>query len=207
VSKVPADPGVITLIPDAMRAYSDPVWRIYSAGGDYPGRWSTVRTFGPLADMRFDPHPDGTPADHPAVGVYYGAADHRTAFAERYYASRTIDRDEAAPTLTKWVPTRPLDLVDLTSDAVVRMGTVAAVQMTDERSRSRAFARALYEQHGHQVDGIYSRSSVNNGVTITLFARAQNAFPRAPIEDERLDAGGAAVYVLDASRQLGFGVL
>lgn len=206
VSKVARTPGVITLTNDVLTPFQDSLWRVYYRGGSHPAQWNTRRDFGPIAEMRFDPHVFGKPRWQPGIEVYYAATTPRTALAETFNRGKAIDRLGGDPAITEWVPTRPLTLVDLTSTSVTKI-SVAAVQMTGTVARSRAFARELYKQHGGDIDGIYSRSSVNNGSNVILFSRAASAFPLHPSADALLTATYSNVLVFDAASTLGWAVV
>ena len=201
VSKVPRNPGVITLSDDVLRQWSGDLWRVYSRGGDHPVRWNEMREFGPVSEMRFDPHRFGKGRMQPGIGVYYSATEAVTALAESYSRTKVIDRKTGTPAITRWTPERPLQLVDLTSTAVTHI-SVAAVQMTGTTARSRALARALYEQHGADIDGIYARSSVNNGTNVILFSRGVSAFPALPQVDSPLISGYGTRVVFKSAKAL-----
>lgn len=109
--------------------------------------------------------------------------------------------------MASWRPIRPLTVLDLTGRNVSRIFGAASVQMTENKVVTRAWARALFEDHGQVVDGIRSRSSVDNGFVVTLFPRAADSFPPAPGEHQELSAITAEVYVNTAADALGFGVV
>lgn len=91
-----------------------------------------MRSYGPLRDMRFDPHPDGPPRAS-EEGVLYTAGDIATALAEIYQRTRIIDTTTGTPYLTGWRPTRLLRLLDLTGDWPVRAGASHAHQLRTQR--------------------------------------------------------------------------
>lgn len=206
--KLPAiPPRPLSLEPSDLTEIEGPLWRIFKTSGAHPSAWNELREFGPLPGMRFDPHPDGTPALHPGVGAAYASEDFYTAFAEVFSDSKVIDREEGRRVLAAWRPIRPIRVLDITGRNVSRIFGAASVQMTDNKNVTRAWARALFEDYGDEVDGIRSRSSVDNGFVITLFPRASDSFPRAPGEHQELSAVTAEVYVEAAARALGFDVI
>lgn len=206
VSKVSRSVGTITLTDDVLTQFDEELWRVYASAGAHPALWNQMREFGPLSEMRFDPHRFGAPRLQPGIGVYYAATEAVTALAESYSREKVIDRGTKSPVMTRWAPTRPLTLVDLTSTAITQI-SVAAVQMTGTVTRSRAFARALYKQHGADIDGIRSRSSVNNGINVILFSRGMSAFPSLPALDSPLASAYGTRLVVQSAKHLGWGVL
>ena len=206
--KLPQSPDrPLPLSPSDVKEINVPLWRIFKTSGAHPSTWNEMREFGPLPSMRFDPHPAGVPQDHPGVGVAYAGEDFYTAFAEVFSDAHTIDRNEDIRVLAAWEPTRTLSVLDLTAREVPSFFGAASIQMTDDKVTTQTWARALFEDHGLNVDGIRSRSSVDNGIVITLFSRAADSFPAAPREYQELRSSGADYYVDRASVQLKFGVI
>jgi len=62
---------------------TDPLWHIANTRGPYATRFGAMRSFGPLASARFDPHPPPA-GDHPTERVLYASRDLVTALAERF---------------------------------------------------------------------------------------------------------------------------
>lgn len=170
--------------------------------------WDDLREFGPVHDIRFDPHPlpQGI---HPGHGVMYTATDPVTPYAEVFYKTRSIDRKLNGPVLTGWIPTRPLTLLNLTSNWPVLNQAAAAMQMTDDKSLTQEWARAIFDQLGTQIDGLYHLSSITNKPMITLFHRAKSfpSFPAHPEYSTALDSNAARLANRRAKNSLGYTIL
>ena len=191
--------------------------RIFSAGGPYPSAWHDFRSYGPV-DARFDPHPP-PPAEHAAAGVMYavlessgrtaGGAD--SAFAacllEVFQATRMIRRTSGSPTLAIFETVRPLRLLDVSdSDWITVAGGNAAIS-SGERSRSRAWARAIRTRYP-ELDGIVSASSViPSERVVALWSRAGDALPRHPLAGLRLDRDELTGIIDRAAERYGYVVL
>lgn len=207
--KIPPVPTVpLTYTAANVKSYDGELWRILKTAGPHALRWDQLRHWGPHEGMRFEPHPAGAPQVHPEAAVLYAARDFYTAFAEVFADSHTIDRDAQSPALVSWIPTRPLRLLDLTTRSITHIFGAAAIQMIEDRSVTQAWARALYQQHDDDIDGIYSRSSVDNGYVVTLFPRSSRipSFPAAPEEHQLLNSPAADIYVDEAAERLGYAV-
>lgn len=163
-----------------------PIWRIHSvrtSRRNHPTRWDQFREYGPLTLMRWDPHP-GPRDTFPDHGVYYGAGDPDTAFAEVFQGLRTIvlsgDR-----LMTAWTPSRPLRLLNLMpeSDWAIRQGVSATLPQAT-KAICRSWSRSIHDQlavgNSPQVEGILTPSTVTGQPMTVLFAPASSAFPVAP---------------------------
>jgi hypothetical protein len=180
--------------------------RIYQTGGAHPARWDTLRTVGPVASGRFDPHPptpDGRPVEAPGCGVLYAAVDLRTCVAECFQLARVVDRRAGRPWLVVFRATRVLRLLDLSGTWPTRAGASQAIS-SGPRDRSRAWARAIHAAYD-DVDGLWYRSSMDSGKpAICLWERACDAMPSAPRAHLPLDAPGLVLPLARACRSLGY---
>lgn len=192
--KVPAvPPKVLAYSPRKhLRVYEGPLWRTFRTLGPYALDWDELRHHGPIPNMRFDPHPMPED-DYPDVGVMYTSTTPHTALGEVYQNSRVIDRSAGGVTIASWIPTRPLQLLDLTSNWPVMNGAAASMMM-DDKATTQAWARAVFDQFGLDLDGLYHVSSINNEPMITLFSRSKTepSFParvsfRALLSDATAD--------------------
>lgn len=201
--KVPRRPTApLTVEPFDLVMYDGPLWRIHRTTGPHVAPWDHPRFFGPLAGMRFDPHPDGPPADHRSIGVHYNATDLDTAAAEVFQRTRVIDPITGSPYLTGWTPTRPLSLLDLTGRWLIRNGAAAA--LTDApRSTCRAWARAIHTEL-NDLDGLYVRSTMTGAANVVLWARALAAAPAAPQFHRPLTSPAAWAVLVDAAARIGY---
>lgn len=203
--KVPSPPAVLKL--DQTRHVVDfqaPLWRVFHTAGNHPQAWNELRHFGPADNMRFDPHPIPQ-GIHPDSGVLYAATLPHTALGEVYQETRVIDRALDGNALVSWTPSRPLRLIDLTSNWPVLNGSAASMQM-DDKERTCDWARAIDQQFGAEIDGLYHLSSINNQPMVTLFSRTEriHAFPARPAFHAMLVDASADMIVDLSVRELGF---
>lgn len=198
-------PSVLFIGPDHLFTFpkEETLWRIYRQKGKHALRWDQLRHFGPVADQRWDPHAS-PPGDDPDAGVIYAATQPKTAFAEVYQEFRDITRSEGSATLVAWEPTRDLTLLNLTSDWPVQNYAAASMMMSDDKSNTPAWARAIHLQLGGDIDGLYAVSSLTFEPVVTLFIRTelQPAFPSRPSFHALLDDDAASPYVAAAVKGL-----
>lgn len=207
--KVPAvPPTTFTIESKHLRTFSEPLWRVYRTTGPHALGWNELRHYGPVPGMRFDPHPEPA-GEHDDVGVLYAATDVVTALGEVYQSTRVIARAEGGATLVSWEPTRPLTLLDLTTNWPIVNGAAASMMMTDEKSHTQAWAAAIEQRHGADIDGLFHQSSMTDKAMVTLFTRTErdSAFPARPRFHAPLASPAADVIVLVASNELHYGVL
>ena len=207
--KVPPTPPAEFILNDLshVRTFEGSLWRVFRTEGPHAVAWNELRHYGPIANMRFDPQPP--PADtYPDIGVMYAATRPYTALGEAYQATRVIDRSMGGATIASWIPSRPLLLLDLTSNWPVLNGAAAAMMM-DDKAATQAWARAIYERHGVALDGLYHQSSINNEHLVTLFSRAEKvpAFPARVRFSARLSDTTADEIVAQATKNLGYASL
>lgn len=189
-----------------LRRYQGPLWRVFPTTGDHPYTWDELRHWGPLPDQRFDPQPPPT-GHHPDSGVMYTATRSWTAIAEVYQEEHHIDRSSRGAAIASWTPSRPLQLLDLTTNWPVLNGAAAAMMM-DDKKHTQAWARAIDDQLGDRIDGLWHQSSINNEPNVTLFSRAERipAFPLRPAFYALLSEAAADVIVKRAKNELGYTV-
>lgn len=206
--KVPPIPPAEFITEDEhLTQYEGPLWRLFRTEGPHALPWNELRHYGPVPNMRFDPHPEPK-AIHPNVGVSYTASLPFTAIGEVFQQFRVIDRTSGRPTLTSWFPARPLKLLNLTTNWPVKNGAAAAMMMGSKRN-TQAWARAIHEEHGQELDGLFHQSSINNQPLITLFTRSERvpAFPQRVGFSVLLSDTGADEIVDEARRILGYRVV
>lgn len=176
--------------------------------------WNDLRNVGPLATSRWDPHPvasrEPTPTSDPsgghAPGVAYAANTSDTAFAEVFQAHGVIELSPDVA-LTGWRPTRELELLDLLSgDFAIRNGASHALTAAP-RSTCRAWARAIWEQHGVCLDGLLTPSTMTGDPVIVIFPRALDRFPAAPAFSRPLNHVDVAALALNAGRRFAWPVV
>lgn len=185
MSKLPEPPGVATLRAIAPETFALPadtlLARIYFAAGSHPSRWSQFRNFGPV-DARWDHHiPDARGnATAQSRSILYCAPDIDTCVAEVFQATRRIDRTRGAPWLVVFALREPVTLLDLRGAFATTIGASTAIH-SGPRSRTRAWARDLYEAYPN-VQGIHYGSSMNgHAPAAALNERGQPAMPRLPV--------------------------
>lgn len=206
VAEFPPNPLDVDFTSKQVKTFRETLWRIFVTTGDHALAWNELRHYGPLDDMRFDPHP--LPKDRHDVGVLYSSTSPETAFAEVFQDTRIIDRADKGRTLVSWTPTRDLMLLDLTTNFPVRNGAAAAMMMDDKR-HTQNWARGIYEQLGTKVDGLWHLSSITSEPMVTLFSRTEvhAAFPIHPDTRAALADAAADVDVEIAADYLNYGVL
>lgn len=179
---------------------TSPLFRIHTVQGQHPMAWNGLRTYGPLSQMRWDPHPLPVGA-HSGVGVAYCATDPTTAFAEVFQSRRMI-RISSAQALSAWFPSRDLRLLDLTGLWGARNSASASLHAAP-KSTCRAWAQAIHTQFAeYALDGLYAPSTMTLKPLTVLFSTAQSAFPAAPHFSELLTHSAVRAIAHRAARTL-----
>lgn len=188
------------------------IWRIYSRGGGHPGDWNSFRDFGPLAAGRFDHHLP--PPRRQDRGILYGAVGAGrprgsagfACVAEFFQDTRTIDPGRNEPWLVGFALARPVRLLDVTTAWITRAGGNQAIS-SGERSRARAWSRAIYERFP-EVEGIYYvPSTYGPGRAVALYERAEIALPVRPLFHRALSDPGLRNFLRRAARNLDYDLL
>lgn len=186
----PSEP--LTMAPSDIYILRAPLWRIHRSRGTHVLAWNALRTYGPLAALRWDPHPSPC-TEHPGLGVTYTALDIATCVAEVFQTRRLIRADDAVQ-LTSWTPTRELQLLDLTGGWALRNGASYSLHAAP-KSTCRAWAHAIRETWP-DLDGLYVPSTLTGEPNVVLFEPARDSFPTTPAFSRPL--GSPAVFdVLD----------
>ncbi len=119
------------------------------------------------------------PTGH-AYGVVYLGSSAKVAFVETILrdaadgrgADFVLDQAEIDKrSLASLRVTAPLNLVDLTDDARIRLGVPSDVVGYSDQTLARLWS-AAFHAHGDQPDGIYYGSRLNDQFCIALFDRA-----------------------------------
>jgi len=160
-----------------LRDYQGVLWRIHRTVGEHVLAWNQLRTHGPLATMRWEPHPE--PRRDQREGVLYAATDLGTAVAEVFQATRLVDTISGTPHATAWQPTRPLRLLDVTEGWALRNGAAAALGAAP-RSTCRAWARSIATTWP-DLDGLWVTSTMTGHHSVVLWNPADDSFPTAPL--------------------------
>jgi hypothetical protein len=163
--------------PHDIADYTGTLWRVHRTEGEHVLPWNTLRTYGPLPSMRWDPHPGPLPISG-TEGVLYAAADIATSLAEVYQTTRVIDAHVGAPALTAWQPQRRLRLLDLSGTWLLR-NTASAALLAAPRSTCRRWARAIHMAWPH-LDGLYVPSTLTGRPNIVLWNAAADSMPTMP---------------------------
>jgi RES domain len=147
---------------------------------DFEHARGPFRSFGPV-DARWDhPLPDscGSGAEQ-SRAILYCAPDIDTCVAEVFQATRRIERARAAAWLVVFALREPVTLLDLRGTFVTTIGASTAIR-SGRRSRTRAWARELYEAY-RNVQGVHYGSSMNgHAPAIALNERALAVMPPPP---------------------------
>ena len=157
---------------------TDPLWHIANTSGPYATQFAAMRSYGPLASARFDPHPP-PPGDHPTERILYAAIDLVTALAERFQNGREIRcRQATSPIVYSWMPTRPLRLIDVSDVSALRPGASQPLS-TGPRRHTRTWAAAI-RRTWPAADGLRYQSSMTGRECVALWAPAADSFPPRP---------------------------
>lgn len=203
--KVPRrPPAPLTRNPEDLVAYSGPLWRIAATVGPHVLKWDALRAFGPLRTMRWDPHRP-PPSVQPDRAVTYVAPDVVTVVAERFQKYRELDPNTGAPYLYGFLPTRPLELLDLTGDWPIRNGAAHSLNAAP-KSTCRAWAAAILDRWP-TLDGLQCRSTMDGRVTFVLFPASVSAYPANPDFAAPLTQGDTFARLATAARRVGYRVL
>jgi RES domain len=163
--------------PHDLADYTATLWRVHCTEGEHVLPWNTLRTFGPLPSMRWDPHPGPQPMSG-AEGVLYAAVDVATSLAEVHQTTRVIDTRAGAATLIAWLPRRRLRLLDLSGTWLLR-NTASAALLATPRSTCRRWARAIYTTWP-ELDGLYVPSTLTGRPNVVLWNAAADSIPAMP---------------------------
>lgn len=175
--KVPrTPPAALVHEPGDVLTVRPVLWRIHRTQGGHVLAWNRLRPFGPLATMRYDPHPE--PTGTSAEGVLYTATSLATALAETFQATRVVDSRSFAPQVTAWTPTRDLRLLDLNGSWALRNGAAFSLA-TAPKSTCRAWARQI-RATWPDLDGLSTPSTMTGGTNVVLWNPAHSSLPAAP---------------------------
>lgn len=168
--------------------------------------WDELRWNGPISSNRWDPQP-GPLSARSTAGVSYTAPDYTTAFAEIFQNDRALTLT-AERALSSWLPARPLELLNLTGgsgsgDWAVRHGASASLPQAP-KSTCRAWASAIHEQLGEQIDGLLVPSTVTGDQMVVLYTRSVDAFPIAPSISRTLEQSDVLTLVVRVRDRLGW---
>lgn len=203
--RTPPDPPIIHDTDIVTYGTEVSLFRIHAIRGHHPMPWNGLREFGPLRQMRWDPHPSPQGV-HPGIGVAYCATDPTTAFAEVFPSRRSI-RIHSDQALSAWFPSRSLRLLDLTGLWATVNGASASLHAAP-KSTCRAWAAAIQEQLIEQhLDGLYVPSTMTLAPMTVLFSASASAFPSAPHLSELLTHGAMRSLAQKAGRALGWPII
>lgn len=105
--------------------------------------------------------------------------------------------------LSSWLPTRELQLIDLSdSDFGVHNNAAHALTAHESTALTQRWARALFEQFGARIDGLLHDSTIIGDKVAVLFTPAREAYPAAPAFYRPLDHVDVAGFVADVGHRL-----
>ncbi|WHP61125.1 RES family NAD+ phosphorylase [Arthrobacter sp. KFRI-F3372] len=176
------------------------LWRVHSTSGAHVLPWNRIRTWGPVATSRWDPHPL-PPGDCSPLGAAYLGEDVLTCLAEVFQTTRFVDVDRNAPYVTAFRTTREVKLADLRGLWLTRAG--AAVQIAfQQKERTRAWARSIHEAWP-DLDGLIASSAVAGGRPVfTLWA--DDPMPAAPELSVPLNSPAIVDDIVAAVEEIGY---
>jgi hypothetical protein len=178
------------------------LWRIHRTTGAQVTAWKVLRSYGPIASCRFDPHPEGPPRLHPGMGVLYAAGSLPTALAEVFQATRIVDCVTDSPAATAFRFNRPVRLLDLTGGWPLRAGASHVIN-TGRRSATRAWARAFLGAWP-ALDGLWHTSSLTGHPCVTVYPAAAGALPDDSDHTFALGDPLYADWLLGAADSIGY---
>jgi hypothetical protein len=170
---------------------SSRVWRVYRAGGRHPVSWNTFRTFGPVANGRFD-HQLPPPSDQPDRGILYGALqDAAAAIVEAFQDTRTIDRAHEDPWLVAFELASALAVLDLAGSWPTQAGASQAIA-TGRRDVARAWGRSIYAAYPDINGLVYPSAMAGGAMNLAIYERGAPALPARPVLNVPLSHPGLA---------------
>jgi hypothetical protein len=178
VTTPPAMRGIppdVKTLPAGTRLY-----RIYIRGGNHPGGWDRVRSFGPLPNARFDHH-TGPPGIQERAILYAALWEGAIAtwLTEAFQETRLGDTRRRDPQLAAFFLTEEVPLLSLSDTWPTKAGASANMN-SGPRPRCRRWSRAIHEAYP-DVRGLLYASSMNaNRTAVALYERASRALPRVP---------------------------
>lgn len=203
--KVPrTPPHPLAREPQDMVSYREALWRISDTTGPHVLPWNSLRTYGPLRTMRWDPHTP-PPSAQPERAVTYASPDLVTVMAERFQKYREVDPVSGDPYLYGFLPARQLELLDLTGEWPLRNHASHALNAAP-KPVCRAWAAAILDAWP-DLDGLRCRSTMDGRVTFVLFPGARGACPERPDFAAPLTQGDTFARVAAAAGAIGYGVL
>lgn len=174
------------------------LWRVHFTTSQHIVPWNRLRTWGPVASARWDPHPP-PPQDAAPLGAAYLGEDVLTCLAEVFQLTRFVDVDRDTPYITAFRLNRDITTVDLTGHWLLSAGASAHVAF-GEKERTRAWARAIH-QAWPKVDGLYSLSAMAlSRKVVTLWTA--NCLPASPAFTAPLSSPGVIADVAAAAREI-----
>lgn len=176
--KVPSTPGPLTFTDPDTSDIQVPLWRIAATTGAHTRPWNMGRAVGPLPTQRWDPHLPPL-SQQPARAVLYAATSLLPAVAETWQAARHIDTATGTPVIVRFIPERPLRLLDVTARGqwAIRNGASASLPHAP-RDTCRAWARAIVSAQP-DLDGLLAPSTMT-GTNVVLFVPGIAALPATP---------------------------
>lgn len=189
------------LTSDDIRGHEGRLWRIMRTSGPHALPWNQPRAWGPVQHSRWDPHHDPA-SPQPTRSVLYTATDVRTTVAEVFQSDRFLDVHTDDPFLIGFTPTRPLQLLDLTSTWLLRAGSTTS-QSTAPRRACRAWAQQIRTAYP-DLDGLWVPSTMTSTPVVVLYAPSVAALPATPEFSRPLAAGDTRIVVRRAAREIGY---
>lgn len=198
-------PGPLSIDPQDISVVDGAeLFRITFASSPFALAWGRLRSWGPVAKCRWDPHPQ-PPGDHPGEGVLYTAGDLMTCVAEVFADTRIIDTRCDTPVLQIWQATRAMRLLNLSGQWALRNGASAALDSAP-RSTCRAWARAVREQ-APDLDGLAVRSTMTGRGMTVLFAPAASSIPPRPRDSVPLTDSTIYALLVSLAPRIGYTVV
>jgi hypothetical protein len=177
---------------------------VYFRGGQHPGRWNQMRTFGPTT-ARFNHHlldSENEPRDQTRATQYL-ALDGITPLADVFQDARVIDRAARSPWLVAFELVADAELLDLTGTFSTKAGASMLINC-GSRPRARAWSRAFYEAYP-QIHGLHYASCMHeNRPSLALYERAAEAIPAHPSFHRALSDQALRLMLRNAAVKLNY---
>ncbi|PYI66546.1 hypothetical protein CVV68_13315 [Arthrobacter livingstonensis] len=176
------------------------LWRVHLTRAPHPTPWNSLRTWGPVPGVRWEPHPLPL-SDHAPLGVAYLGFDVPTCLAEVFQDTRFIDTSRNVPYATAISLPRDLLLADLETPWLLRTGASARI-VSGSKDRTSAWAAPIHEAWP-ELDGLVARSAVIGGRDVVSLW-TDGAFPVAPESSLPLNHPGLVARISAAAKLIGY---
>lgn len=175
-------------------------WRIHATSGTYPMAWDGLRTYGPMSNARWNPHPEPI-SEHAPLGAAYLGFDLLTFLAEVFQDGRFVDVENNRPYICVFETNAETMLLDLSTEWLGKIGGTSAMAL-GPKTITRQWARAFHTQWPN-LDGIITGSAVVPSREIVSIWNTKT-FPPSPVLAEALNSPALSSDITAIAASLGF---